>query len=136
MRGVGPLIETLPFDGIEVRNATPTEFWANPRAVRSNQRGANLPVTGGSDAHYLPTVGSAYTQFEGTTADDLRRAIQGGQTSAGGRIYNPFLIFSLFWDVATRRAPARDLPPQREAVWHRHRALAANPRHDGLTAGV
>ena len=46
MRGVGRLIETLPFDGVEVRNATPTEFSRirGPSAVTSGARTCPSPA--------------------------------------------------------------------------------------------
>src|SRR5439155_507163 len=37
---------------------------------------------GGSDAHFLQAVGSAYTQFEGRSAADLKRAITARTTRA------------------------------------------------------
>jgi len=44
-------------------------------------------VTGSSDAHHLPHAGTAWTEFEGSTAADLRRAIEGGATTAAGVPY-------------------------------------------------
>jgi len=35
---------------------------------------------GGSDAHFLPVIGSAFTRFPGRTAEDLRRSISQGTT--------------------------------------------------------
>lgn len=113
MKGVQRLIETVPFDGVEVRNATPTEWVSNRIASWHNRRGTCRPETGGSDGHYLPTVGRAYTQFQGHTAQDLRQSILSGQTSAGGRIYSPFLIVRLLRDLLSRRIPVHQLPDGR-----------------------
>jgi len=63
MKGAGKYIKTIPFDGVEVRNATPTEIYANWVTTYSNRTGQKLAETGGSDGHYLPTVGNAYTIF-------------------------------------------------------------------------
>ncbi|MCP4514440.1 MAG: hypothetical protein GY824_04310, partial [Delftia sp.] len=87
VNGVKGLVYKLPFDGIETRNGTPTEFPSNYLAQWSNRRRA-LPETGGSDAHYLTTIGQTYTLFPGHTAADLRRAIQEGQVQAGGQVYS------------------------------------------------
>lgn len=110
MKGAGELIKTLPFDGVEVRNATPTEFFSNRITAFNNRRWAKRAETGGSDGHYLPTVGRSYTVFSGNTAADLRRAIETRQTRAGGRIYSPFLITSLLRDLISQRLPAHTIP--------------------------
>lgn len=89
--GVKGLVYKLPFDGIETRNGTPTEFPGNYLAQWSNRRRA-LPETGGSDAHYLTTIGQTYTLFPGNSAADLRRAIQTGQVQAGGQVYSMFTL--------------------------------------------
>lgn len=115
MKGVERLIDTVPFDGVEVRNATPTELFSNWIAAWQNRRWQKRSETGGSDGHYLPTVGKAYTQFPGTSAIDFRRAIQSGVTTAGGHIYNPFLITRLMRELITRQIPARKLPADRKA---------------------
>lgn len=115
MKGVEKLIKSVSFDGVEVRNGTPTEFFSNRIAHFNNQRWAKRAETGGSDGHYLPTVGKSHTRFPGTTADDLRQAILSGQTSAGGHIYNPFLIFKLMRELVTRQIPARTLPEDRHS---------------------
>lgn len=84
MSGVGRKLRTLPLDAVETRNATPTELFTNLLTAIVNRRGPAHTVTGGSDTHYLPTVGSTYTLFAGSTAEDLRRAIEQKQTMAGG----------------------------------------------------
>ncbi len=117
MQGAGRLIGTLPFDGVEVRNGTPTEWISNWWTQVFNRRHARRSETGGSDAHYLPTLGSSYTRFEGTTAEDLRQSLLAGKTSAGGHIYNPLLAFGLAFDAIMRRLPARSLPAERSQLW-------------------
>lgn len=107
MTGARRLIQKLPFDAVEARNATPTELFTNPLTHFINRRGQNLPEVGGSDTHYLPTVGSAHTIFPGTTAQDLRRALETGQVRAGGHIYNPLLIFNLAFDTLFNRLPVK-----------------------------
>ena len=52
------------------------------KACHLNREMYHLPEVGGSDAHFLPAVGSAYTVFEGESAEDLRHSILMGATSA------------------------------------------------------
>lgn len=115
MKGVQRLIESVPFDGVEVRNATPTELFSNVIATWQNRRRARRAETGGSDTHYLPTVGKSFTQFQGKSAEDLKQAIQSGQTRAGGHIYSPFLITRLLRELMTRQIPAHTLPAERHS---------------------
>lgn len=117
MAGAGRLIGTVPFDGVEVRNGTPSEWGSNRWTQYVNRRLAHRSETGGSDAHYLPTVGSSFTWFEGTTAEDLRQSMLGRRTAAGGHVYNPLLAFGLALDALMRRLPARNLPAERSQLW-------------------
>jgi predicted metal-dependent phosphoesterase TrpH len=80
------------FDGIEVINPSLAGKLVYDKILALNQQ-LRLPPTGGSDSHTLETVGSAYTTFAGTTADDYRRALLAGQTLAGGS----------FWGMAETR---------------------------------
>jgi hypothetical protein len=52
--------------------------------VALNESTLRLPETGSSDAHHLLGVGSAFTEFEGTTPEDFRRSLHAGATHAGG----------------------------------------------------
>lgn len=117
MKGVQRLIETVPFDGVEVRNGTPTELISNYLTAWNNRRGHRCSETGGSDTHYLPTVGSTFTRFRGTTADDLRLALKAGQTEAGGIVYSPFYIFNIIHDLISKQLPAQILPDERLRDW-------------------
>ncbi|MBZ0302627.1 MAG: phosphotransferase [Anaerolineae bacterium] len=70
-------------DAVEVHNSgAPT-----PGGNRLSRRMAahiNLAVTGSSDAHTLTAIGCGVTRFSGTTAHDLRRALENGSTVAEG----------------------------------------------------
>ncbi len=68
--------------GIEVINGTPTLKKENLRARFLNDALLFKAEVGGSDAHILKAIGMAYTLFEGKTADDLRNALEFGQTRA------------------------------------------------------
>jgi predicted metal-dependent phosphoesterase TrpH len=91
VKGVGRQIHRVAFDGVETQNGTPTEFASNAVARWANRR-RGLPQVGGSDAHYLPTIGQAYTLFPGRTGTDLRRALQAGEVQAGGTVYSLFTL--------------------------------------------
>jgi len=69
------------FDGIQTANVAPGSRVKLKTAQRLNRQRYHLPEVGGSDAHFLPAVGSAYTLFEGEGAEDLRRAILSGTTA-------------------------------------------------------
>ena len=87
------------FDAIEGFNAG--VIWWQRGANRTAQRAAacrNLPVVGGSDAHTLASVGLGYTLFPGSSANDLYRAIQTGQTIWTGRYWS----MAQYTDVAAR----------------------------------
>ncbi len=62
-------------DAIEVTNQTPAGRIGVRKARRLNRDEFGLAEAGGSDAHFLPVVGTAFTEFAGSTTDDLRTAI-------------------------------------------------------------
>ena len=97
VKGVKGQVQRLPFDGVETRNGAPTEFPSNYLAQWLNRRRRGLPETGGSDSHYLRTVGQTFTLFPGHTAADLRHALTTGQVQAGGQVYS---IVTLAWVAA------------------------------------
>ncbi len=72
----------LWFDGIELANQSPAGKWTARRAQELNQSRFHLASVGGSDAHYLPVIGSSFTSFAGTSAAELRAAIEEGSTAA------------------------------------------------------
>ena len=68
------------FDGVELANASPAGTRSRSAAVSLNTAEWHLPAVGGSDAHHLPHIGAAWTEFPGRSAADLREAIRGGTT--------------------------------------------------------
>jgi predicted metal-dependent phosphoesterase TrpH len=88
VHGLRGRVHTLPLDAVEVRNGAPTEFFSNYLAQWLNRRRQALPETGGTDAHYLPTVGKTYTLFPGETSADFGRALRAGQVQPGGQVYS------------------------------------------------
>lgn len=71
----------VSFDGMEVASSPAGRVTAS-KARRLNRERYHLAEVGGSDAHFLPAIGARYTTFDGSTADDLRRAIL-ARTTAG-----------------------------------------------------
>ena len=86
VHGVGWLAAELPFDAIEVENATPGFYLFNHLARRLSM-GLGCAEVGGSDAHILDAVGRAFTEFPGRTPKALRAALEAGTTTAGRRRY-------------------------------------------------
>ncbi|MDI6857340.1 MAG: PHP-associated domain-containing protein [Dehalococcoidia bacterium] len=70
------------FDAIQIANSGPGSNVNAGKALRLNRERYHLPEVGGSDAHFLPVIGAALTEFPGETAADLRRAILEGTTGA------------------------------------------------------
>jgi len=107
-RGDTPVYDSVDFDGFEVANSTPLLFFANCRArayLRSNTR--RLAATGGSDAHILSAIGSSRTYFSGSTAADLRRALEARTTRGWGPSFNPIRALAYARKVREIRAHDR-----------------------------
>ncbi len=71
--------ETRP-DGLELANPIAFGWDCGERARRLNAERWRLAETGGSDAHFLESVGIACTTFEGRSAQELRRELIAGRT--------------------------------------------------------
>lgn len=79
-------VEAVRFDGIEEYNLTPAGGVASARARRLNHERFHLAPMANSDAHFLKSIGCAVTLFDGSSAADLRVAIEAKTTSAAARI--------------------------------------------------
>jgi hypothetical protein len=63
----------------------------------------SLARVGGSDAHLAAQVGSRYTIFKGSTAQDLRRSLLGGETiPAQGKLPPGWLLVSKAAEISLR----------------------------------
>ena len=77
-------------DGLEVASPLSKGWHAGDRARRANIERWRLAETGGSDAHFVETLGLAYTRYRGRTATALREAIDARTTEGilqGGTPY-------------------------------------------------
>jgi anti-anti-sigma factor len=87
--GVGDLIRAVPFDAVETRNSNFTEVFANRKAER---RAGSKARVGNSDGHFLDAIGRCYTEFPGSSAADLRRALLERETVAAGGCYGAITL--------------------------------------------
>jgi predicted metal-dependent phosphoesterase TrpH len=74
------------FDAIELSDSLAARV-SRSKVQRLNRESYHLPEVGSSDAHFPETVGTSRTLFDGTTAEDLRRAISEGSTRAEAGAY-------------------------------------------------
>jgi len=72
-------------DGIELRNPSYAGRVRRHRATWLNATVLHVAETGSSDAHHAQLVGTAWTEFPGASAADLRRAILDRTTRPHGR---------------------------------------------------
>ncbi len=70
-------------DGLEALNSSQLDPWADSRA-RAYGHKLGLALTGGSDAHHKGVIGVGHTLYPGTTAADLRCALEQKTSLAGG----------------------------------------------------
>jgi len=76
----------LSFDAVEVINSAAFPFSLSTRLNRRIAANLNLPQTGGSDAHYAPEIGSAYTLVNADPeVDEIVEAIRRGAVVPFGK---------------------------------------------------
>lgn len=103
-------------DGIEIRNPSYAGRVRATRAAWLNAHVLRIAETGSSDAHHASLVGTAWTEFTGESAADLRDAIARRTTVPGGR---PWTLQEHLGGVVEQqwRSMLRD-PAKR--VWRRY----------------
>ena len=139
-RGETEVYDAVDYDGVEVSNSTPLLFFANfhaRRYWRDNQ--SRLAATGGSDAHMLSVIGTSRTLFPGSSAVDLRAALEARTTRGWGPSFNP--VRGLAYARKVREIKERNRESRERAA---QRGLAegcdacescsASPRPDGPRA--
>jgi predicted metal-dependent phosphoesterase TrpH len=94
--------EDVYFDAVEMINPAIAGRITDKRACSMNKNCWKLPVTGGSDAHSLIGIGSAYTWFKGKTAADFRKNIENGTTTFAGKYWDFHEHWELFVEKVKR----------------------------------
>jgi hypothetical protein len=79
--------DAIHFDGFETLNPSIAGKVVARQVRELNQRVLHLAETGGSDSHVLPTIGTATTNYAGTTVEDFRRALADKSTVADGHYW-------------------------------------------------
>lgn len=74
----------MHLDGIELYNPTVAGRVTQDKTRRLNQSRYQLAETGSSDSHFIGTIGSGYTIFQGRSAADLRHDLEARTTTAAG----------------------------------------------------
>ena len=81
-----PNRQVSSYDAIEVMNASSMPFSVLTYFSKRFAEGLGLPQTGGSDSHYAPEIGSAYTVVEADSGiDEIIDAVKRGATFPIGR---------------------------------------------------
>jgi len=76
----------LKFDAIEVVNSAAFPFSLSTYLSRRMAETLHLPQTGGSDAHYPPEIGFAYTLIEAVSdVEEIIESIRKGKTTPFGK---------------------------------------------------
>jgi predicted metal-dependent phosphoesterase TrpH len=104
------IIVDAGIDAIEIHNAgafTP----GNNLLARRLAKQLGLPTVGNSDGHSLDAIGRGTTAFKGRTADDLRQAIQSGDTVVSGSMWPARDYVKLFPNLVRSKLEILGLRP-------------------------
>lgn len=83
----------MPLAGVEAINPTPAGRLTRAKLSRLNQRW-ELAEVGGSDAHFLCRIGTAYTEYDGIGAEQFRASLA-AHTTTGKEMPSPHPHVSL-----------------------------------------
>ena len=83
-------------DGLELLNPSAAGRARRHARQRLNDAFLHLPAVGNSDAHVLEHVGTGWTWFPGTTAEDYRRALAEGATEPDGEHWSHWHNVSVY----------------------------------------
>jgi predicted metal-dependent phosphoesterase TrpH len=75
-------------DAIELMNPSAAGRARRAARRRLNEEVLRLPAVGNSDAHVLDGIGSAWTWFAGSSADEYRAAVAAGTTRPDGSFWS------------------------------------------------
>ncbi len=77
----------LRLDGIELMNPSAAGRSRRGTRNRMNAELLHLPAVGNSDAHILEAVGTAWTWFDGVSAEDYRTSLEASTTEPDGAFW-------------------------------------------------
>ena len=97
----------LWLDGIETWNASFCGIYANRVAMSANRQLYGWPELGNSDAHTLSAIGRGCTWFAGSSAQEVRAAIEAGESAPGGRLWHVNDYLRLAGHHLNKRRPLR-----------------------------
>jgi predicted metal-dependent phosphoesterase TrpH len=78
----------VAFDALELFNPSHAGRTRHETRIALNDAELNLPGVGNSDAHVLAGIGTGWTEFDGFTAEDYRRAVEAGEVTAHGAFWS------------------------------------------------
>lgn len=101
--------EHVHFDALELFNPSHAGRTRHAARIDLNAAELGLPGVGNSDAHVLEGIGTGWTEFDGHTAADYRRALLAGDVTAHGT----------FWSqVHNADVYRRQLAAKLRHLWH------------------
>jgi len=115
------------FDAMQTANVAPGSKVKLKTALRLNKERYHLPEVGGSDAHFLLAVGSAFTLFDGESAEDLRRGILSGTTSGVNGSY-PSIAEIGFGAFLRQQWRGIAVTPKAEGWWPTIKSFLRRPK--------
>lgn len=90
-------IFNLDIDAIETINAGHIDSYSNSQAQRVANTHGRWATLGASDAHSMPTMGHAWTEYRGLGEEDLRRSIMRRECYARG--YSVPIDKAIDWSI-------------------------------------
>lgn len=97
-------VEEAKFDAVETLNANAFPFGRCKHKAQKLAQKLGLPQTGGTDAHFAPTIGYGYTSVEAErNVEEIVKAIKAGRCKANGQSIPFALTMQRQYRLLTRR---------------------------------
>ena len=127
------------FDGIELATSSPFSRLFLPRARELNAARYHLAEVGASDAHFAAAAGTAWTEFDGSSAMELKQALAAGNVRGAAGAFPGLRSAGFFRAVTLPLTGLRATPKKmgwRRTAWSfvsRYRLPGWRAAHLGLT---